>query len=498
MSSPAGDDVVVTIGSLCEVAQRLTGDGALAERARFITDRFRGPLRVAIAGRVKAGKSTLLNALVGERLAMTDAGECTRLVTVYRHADGYEVHAHLHDGTRRTLGFRRGDGALEVDLDGLSTDDIATLDVGWPSAVLRRLTLIDTPGLASLDGPTSRRTLDFFDHHERGNDGAGADAVVYLMRHLHRADGEFLASFMDRSVIGASPVNAIAVLSRADEVGAGRIDAMTSAGIIAERYAADSGVSSLVSAVVPVAGLMAETAVTLREDEVAALKAIALMPDHERATLLLSTDDFCDVALSPLTAERRRELLLRLGLYGVRCAIAEVTDRPEVSAGELARVLATRSGIAALHERIAHQFGPRAKILQARSALVALRSLCSELTEVDPAAALALRAEIDRVEASAVAFARLSALHLVMSGTATLPPVERDEVIRMLDGNGLLGGSGAVSGSDTGDGADAQRSRALEGIARWRARADDPLATTTVTMVADTMARLHEHLYVTA
>jgi hypothetical protein len=42
--------------------------------------RLDGPLRVAIAGMVKAGKSTLLNALVGEELAPTDAGECTRVV----------------------------------------------------------------------------------------------------------------------------------------------------------------------------------------------------------------------------------------------------------------------------------------------------------------------------------------------------------------------------------------------------------------------------------
>ena len=53
------------------------------------------PLRVAIAGRVKAGKSTLLNALVGERLAATDAGECTRIVTWYRNALGYRVVAEL-------------------------------------------------------------------------------------------------------------------------------------------------------------------------------------------------------------------------------------------------------------------------------------------------------------------------------------------------------------------------------------------------------------------
>ena len=47
-------------------------------------ERMDEPIRVAIAGKVKAGKSTLLNALVGEELAPTDAGECTRIVTWYR------------------------------------------------------------------------------------------------------------------------------------------------------------------------------------------------------------------------------------------------------------------------------------------------------------------------------------------------------------------------------------------------------------------------------
>ena len=103
--------------------------------------------------------------------------------------------------------------------------------VAWPTSTLETITLIDTPGLASLNDENSRRTREFLEFDE--NKPSDADAVIYLMRHAHRSDVAFLDAFMDRSVTAASPVNAVAVLSRADEIGAGRLDAMVSSAKIA-------------------------------------------------------------------------------------------------------------------------------------------------------------------------------------------------------------------------------------------------------------------------
>src|SRR5688500_13371866 len=112
------------------IAQRLEREEpSVADAAKAIRERVQGPLHVAIAGRVKAGKSTLLNALVGERLAPTDAGECTRIVSWYRKGTSYQVSARLRDGRDQPLTFKRDEGALDVQLGGLSERDVRWLDV---------------------------------------------------------------------------------------------------------------------------------------------------------------------------------------------------------------------------------------------------------------------------------------------------------------------------------------------------------------------------------
>ena len=290
--------VIARIEQLCELAQQLGGTEVAATVAS-IRARLHQPLRVAVAGRVKAGKSTLLNALVGERLAPTDAGECTRIVTWYRQGISYGVDATLETGEARPLRFDRTERVLDIDLDELHPDEVHHLDVTWPASRLATMTLVDTPGLESLDEDRSLRTRQLFG--VEGESPSEVDAVVYLMRHLHPTDRTFLDAFLDRSFSRPSPVNAIAVLSRADEIGAGRLDAVDSAAAVAQRYAADDRVRALCSTVVPVAGLIAETGFTLREDEVGALRQLCTIEPDELDLLLVSVDRFCTPGVSPLT-----------------------------------------------------------------------------------------------------------------------------------------------------------------------------------------------------
>jgi hypothetical protein len=471
------------------ITKRLEADEpSVAATAKAIRDRIEGPLQVAIAGRVKAGKSTLLNALVGERLAPTDAGECTRIVSWYRKGPSYQVSARLRDGRDQALAFQRREGALDVELGGLSERDVRWLDVRWPASTLDMMTLIDTPGLASLNDENSRRTREFLDP-EQGASG-DADAVIYLMRHVHAADVAFLDAFMDRSVAAASPVNAVAVLSRADEIGAGRPDAMDSAHRIANRYAGDPQVRGLCASVTPLAGLLAETGLTLREDEVANLRTLAGTDPATLDRMLLSTEEFCEVSVSDLTVELRRDLLERLGMFGVRVALVELSNGA-TTAAQLGPRLVARSGLEDLRRLIADHFLPRSRVLKARTAVQALRSLAASMRATNPDAALKLDREVEQVEAGAVEFARMRGAHLVSTGEARVADGERVELERLLLSSSPASAFGLAPGAESGE----VRRLALEGVARWRNRAADPLADPAVVEVFETAARSCESIY---
>jgi hypothetical protein len=490
---------VTTRGTLIERLSDLAADAArrtsghpLQADALDVGSRLRRPLRVAIAGRAKAGKSTLLNALVGEQLAATDATECTRIVTWYREDLGYAVSGVLRDGGRRSFEFDRSRHGLRIHLGAQSVDDIERLEVGWPSSRLATVTLIDTPGL---DGPapgSGERTRSALIGDDQLDDvpRSDADAVIYLLRHLHRRDAEFLEAFAARGAASPSPVGAIALLARADEVGAGRADALTSAARIAERYGKEPRLRTLVSGVLPIAGLLAETGASLREDEVAALRAVARLEAAVREGLLLSVDRFRDAG-SPLPPEVRQGLLDRFGLFGLRLAIGELAMRPDRSAVDLSRRLIEASGIVPLERLIATSFAARADVLKARSALRALRELARRATAEGLPGAEDLARRVEHTTSTSHELAEIRVLELLPTGLLALREDEAREVERLLDRASIPQRLGVAE--DAGP-ADLLRT-ILAGIERWRTRLSEALLDRETRDAAEVVARTYEGLY---
>lgn len=448
--------------------QVFAGTPALDEIVR-LRDRLDAPLRVAIAGKVKAGKSTLLNALVGELLAPTDTGECTKVVTWYRDGHTYEVLLHPTNGGEPVQArFKRDDGAIDIDLDGREASQIDRIEVTWPSSGLRALTLIDTPGVGSVTESVSSKAFEFLDPEDSDTP---ADAVLYLMKHIHASDLRLLEAFHDDSVANPNPVNAIAVLSRADEIGAGRLDSMESAATIAGRLGEDSRLRRLVQMVVPVAGLLAETAETMTEAEFRDLQRLAARAD-ELETLLLSADRFVEGRPeTPLTSIDRDRLLGRFGLFGMRAAIGLIASGDASSSTELSDQLLTMSGLGRLRHVLTSLFVDRADVLKARSGLLAVERLCSE--HPGRAGVDALEAELERAMAGAHPFNEMNTMAAIRSGWVSGPAKQLGELEQLLGARGTAGWERL--GLDAPQQPDVVKSAAIEQLGRWQRLAENPL-----------------------
>jgi hypothetical protein len=352
------------------------------------------------------------------------------------------------------------------------------------------VTLIDTPGIASLSSDISARSAAFLTPESNPSE---ADAIIYLTRHMHSADVGFLSAFHDTAVARSRTVNAIAVLSRADEIGAGRIDALLSARSIAERYRTDGSLRSLALDVVPIAGLLAQSARTLREHEFDALRRLARLGRGARERMLVSVDRFVrDDSPIDVTSEERRNLLERFGMFGIRMAAVSIRAGNHDSTA-LADELYRRSGMDDLIHLVGGQFRSRADVLKASSALAALRVL---LAERPPAAASLIERSIERLESNAHELRELALLSAARTTGLGLPPAESEEAER------LVGAAGTGIDDRLGlphDASPEERHRAaVTALQHWRALAGSPLLDRAAAEACDVVTRSCEALVIAA
>ncbi|GAB3851330.1 dynamin family protein [Dactylosporangium cerinum] len=348
--------------SLC--AGVLADLGADEQRGRVeaVARRLAEPtLRIAVGGRLNAGKSTLVNALLGSRLAATGSTECTRVVTWFRHGERTTVEVQPRSGPAYHIA-PTPDGRIPADL-GRPAAELRSVTLCTPHPALTAYTLVDTPGLDALSGLDDMSMAALRE----------CDALVFVMPHPGSREQEALESFTAAtSAAGLSLANAVGVLSQIDRLGTGEGDPWPQARRVAGRYA--GRLRANVSDVIPVVGLLAQTAALgeLDPGDADLLRAVAAaVPAPARRARLLSADAFIDDSGLPGDAAGRRRLLALLGRYGITAALA-LYDEGGYPVEVVTRRLGELAGLAAVRSVIEDRFVPAADILRTAGAMAAL------------------------------------------------------------------------------------------------------------------------------
>jgi len=467
--SEVGDDrreggpLARRLGDLCDDTLARLAPGPGRDMVERVRSKLEAPLTVTVAGGVSSGKSTLVNALLGQRIAAVDAGECTRVVTEFRFGVHERAEVVGIDGSVEVIPLDRG---RMPDHLGRPVDEVERVVVHLSNALLRELAVVDTPGLNTVteaNEATSARFLGIAGREgEQTATAVGrAEALVFLLPVLRQADAEVLRGFA--SLLGGSSLSSassVAVLSKADRLDRSA-DPVTAALPIARRMATE--LRGVVSDVVPVVGLLAETAraaVFTESDARALLEVAAVTDPFDREDMFLSPEDFLRTDLIDLESAVRRRLLSMLDLFGLQVAVAAV-DAGARSAGAMLRVFERRSGFEALRRAVIGRFAGQADVFKAHAALNDLRRASYLRDGADNAAVLrGLRTPLERVELDG-SMHRLRVLQVgtaVAAGTVVLPP-------ELIDDMATLG---------AGDDQTLSRAAAAAGAARWGKWGSDP------------------------
>jgi GTP-binding protein EngB required for normal cell division len=168
--------VIARLAQICDEAGALE----VAADARALAGRVaRGLFHLAVVGQFKRGKSTLVNALIGEALLPVGIVPVTAIVTIVRYAPHRAAFVRLRGGTWREID-PTGIAAYVAEHGNPENEKgVEVVEAHVPSPLLASgMCLVDTPGLGSVFLAGSAATREFLPQVDAALVVLGADPPI--------------------------------------------------------------------------------------------------------------------------------------------------------------------------------------------------------------------------------------------------------------------------------------------------------------------------------
>lgn len=159
-------------GGVDDVRESLRGFEALArergaemvadEAARALEPLERGELQVVVLGQFKRGKSSVINAVLGEPILPTGMVPVTSVASLIRYGPEPAAEAVLRDGRREPIEPNALPAYITESGNPENQKGVEHVEIAHPASILHDgLVLVDTPGVGSVHIDTTERALAF-------------------------------------------------------------------------------------------------------------------------------------------------------------------------------------------------------------------------------------------------------------------------------------------------------------------------------------------------
>lgn len=175
-----------------------------------IIEHISAPLMIMVMGEFSTGKSTFINALVGEEIAAVNATPTTAVITKLCYGEQDKILVHFTDGTEKEFksdSFKQLTAKNEKEDGEITHDNIEYVERQLPLNMLQYVTVVDSPGLNDINEKHSATTKKFVNN---------ADTVFWMFNALH-ACSKTEVDAMEALTPRLKPIAIINLMDKIDE-----------------------------------------------------------------------------------------------------------------------------------------------------------------------------------------------------------------------------------------------------------------------------------------